>query len=479
MPVKKQELESRQGYVSDTPMRDLILANLEGKFSEDGIRQRKRAQFRHSLTWTLGIWAAGALRRITEATFAALLITLLSPLLLVLFLLVRLSGGDLREQPRLGRWATHFHQYEFVFPPSSPLSRLGFLRSIPALFNVLRGEMSFVGPRAVSPAETFTEERTAWKRYNLRPGLLSLWWLRKRANIAYSSEVGLDLEYVETNSLWGDFGIAVRAVPVVFFGGGASVAPPKISFLGVNIDNLTMAEASTRIISMAQSGIVSQVCFVNADCVNIAFNDSQYKQTLASSQLVLADGIGVRIAGSILNQNVRENINGTDMLPFLCAAAEQAGRSLYLLGGRPGVPEGTADWITQRYPHLRIAGCRHGYFSAEEEPTIFEEIKTSGADILLVAFGAPRQEKWIASHKNQLGAKVCIGVGGLLDFYSGRIPRAPVWIRELGMEWFYRFWQEPRRMWRRYFLGNAVFLYRLAEERLHARTSPRTGGVAS
>ncbi|WP_260705482.1 WecB/TagA/CpsF family glycosyltransferase [Edaphobacter flagellatus] len=480
MPAKKQELDSQQGYVSDTPSRSHLLANLDDKFSKDGIRQRKRALFRHSLAWTLSIWAAEVLRRLIEATLAAFLIAILSPFLLALLLLARLSGGGLREQTRLGRWATHFQQYEIHFPPSSFLSRLGFLRSLPALVNVFRGEMSFIGPRAASPAETFSGERMAWKRYNLRPGLLSLWWLRKRANIAYSTEVGLDLEYIETNSLWGDLGIAARAIPTAFFGGGASDAPPKLSFLGVNIDNLTMAEASARIISMAQSGVPSQVSFVNADCVNIAFNDSQYKQTLASSQLVLADGIGVRIAGAILNQHVRENINGTDMLPFLCDAAEQAGLSLYLLGGRPGIPEAAADWITQRYPDLRIAGCRHGYFSPEEEPSIFEAIKDSRADILLVAFGAPRQEKWIASHKTQLAAKVSIGVGGLLDFYSGRIPRAPVWIRELGMEWFYRFWQEPRRMWRRYFLGNAVFLYRLAEERLHARpSSPRAGGLTT
>jgi N-acetylglucosaminyldiphosphoundecaprenol N-acetyl-beta-D-mannosaminyltransferase len=339
--------------------------------------------------------------------------------------------------------------------------------------------MSFVGPRAVGPEETFTDGRAVWKRYNLRPGLLSLWRLRKRANIAYSSEVGLDLEYVETNSLLGDLGIAARAVPVVFFGGGASAAPSKLNFLGVSMDNLTMAEASASIVAMAAHSEASQISFVNADCVNIAFVDDHYKAVLAASKLVLADGIGIRIAGSILNQNVRENINGTDMLPFLCSAAEQGEVSIYLLGGRSGVPEGAAAWIAQRYPQLRIAGCRNGYFSQEEEPGVLEAVRSSGADILLVALGAPRQEKWIAAHKDQLGAKVCIGVGGLLDFYSGRIPRAPVWIRELGMEWVYRFWQEPRRMWRRYFVGNAVFLYRLLGERLHTRTSGHTGGVAS
>src|SRR5439155_25375502 len=138
----------------------------------------------------------------------------------------------------------------------------------------------------------------------------------------------------------------------------------------------------------------------NADCVNIACNDPQYKTTLANSQLVLADGVGVRIAGAILNQNVRENVNGTDMLPFLCEAAEGEGRSLYLFGGYPGVAEGAAAWIHQHYPQLKIVGCHHGYFSEDEEPAVVKAIQASGADILLVALGAPRQEKWIAANRS-------------------------------------------------------------------------------
>jgi N-acetylglucosaminyldiphosphoundecaprenol N-acetyl-beta-D-mannosaminyltransferase len=109
---------------------------------------------------------------------------------------------------------------------------------------------------------------------------------------------------------------------------------------------------------------------------------------------------------------------------------------------------------------------------------VIEGIRNSGAGILLVAFGTPRQERWIAAHKHEIGAKVAIGVGGLFDFYSGRIPRAPIWARELGFEWFYRFYCEPRRMWRRYFVGNAVFLYRVFCERLGAHGSHRTGGAA-
>lgn len=479
MSLQRQDVQHPQGQFTDSEEREALLAELSEGFSEGGIRHRRRAHLRRSFLWTLAIRTATALRRLTDGLLAAVLFVLLSPLMLLLLIVARLSGGGMRRVTRLGRWATHFDQLEFEFPQKSKLSRLSLFRTLPSLLNIIRGDMSFVGPRPVSPLEHLGDERTAWKRYNLRPGLLSLWWLRRRANIAYTTEAGIDAEYIETNSLWGDLGIAARAIPTAFLGGEVSAAPLKLSFLGVTIDNLTMAEASARIAEMAQGATASQISFVNADCVNIAFQDGGYKSVLGQSQLVLADGIGVRVAGMVLNQNVRENINGTDMLPFLCEAAEKAGLSLYLLGGRDGIPQSAADWIAQRYPHLRIAGARHGYFSNEEEPQVLAGIRDSGADILLVALGAPRQEKWIAANKNALGAKVAIGVGGLLDFYSGRIPRAPVWMRELGLEWFYRFWQEPRRMWRRYFVGNAVFLYRVAGERLHAKTTPRTGGIAS
>jgi N-acetylglucosaminyldiphosphoundecaprenol N-acetyl-beta-D-mannosaminyltransferase len=449
-------------------VRDTLLVELEGGFSEGGIRHRKRAHYRRSLTWVIAVRTASALRRVTDIVLSALLMILLSPVLGTLLIFAKLCGGGIRKEQRLGRWAAHFYQYELHFPTSSAFSRLTFFRPIPVLLNIFKGEMSFIGPRAVSPDETLSEKRSAWKRYDIRPGLLSLWWIRKRANIAFASEVSLDLEYVETKTLWGDLGIAVRAIPVAFLGGGVSSAPPQLKFLGVRIDNLTMAEASAQIIALTQADEASQVCFVNADCVNIAFGDEHYRATLSEAKLVLADGIGVRVAGAILNQNVRENVNGTDMLPYLCAAAEQAGVGIYLLGGRPGIAEGAYTWIAERYPCLKLSGFHHGYFTEEEQPQIVERIKSSGAGILLAALGAPRQDKWIAAYKNQVGAKVSIGVGGLLDFYSGRIPRAPAWVRELGMEWFYRFWQEPRRMWRRYFLGNAVFLYRVARERLRS-----------
>jgi N-acetylglucosaminyldiphosphoundecaprenol N-acetyl-beta-D-mannosaminyltransferase len=190
---------------------------------------------------------------------------------------------------------------------------------------------------------------------------------------------------------------------------------------------------------------------------------------------VLADGIGLKLAGKILNSHIRQNVNGTDLFPLLCTALARENLGIYLLGGKPGVPEDVARWIAERHPSVRVSGCHHGFFSAAETASITEDIRRSGAAILLVALGVPRQEKWIREHQSESGVNIAIGVGGLFDFYSGRIPRAPLWIRELGMEWFYRFVQEPRRMWRRYFVGNFVFLVRAIAERLSSPGEPSAG----
>jgi N-acetylglucosaminyldiphosphoundecaprenol N-acetyl-beta-D-mannosaminyltransferase len=468
MQLDKYDVDRRAEFLL---LRQELLLELDGGLSANGIRHRKRLHRRRSIGWIAARRSANTLRRLADIVIAGLLLILLLPVTLIVLPLAKISGGGLRKQERLGRWATHFSLYQLYFPETSRLRGFAFLQQWPALYNVFKGDMSFIGPRPIAPSEEFAEKRLAWKRYNLRPGLLSLWWIRKRANIAHSSEVTLDLEYEETRNFWGDVGIAARAIPAALYSSETTNAPAHIKFLGVRIDNLTMAEASAQIVHLAQGNEPTQICFVNADCVNLACSDQSYQATLTNAKLVLADGIGIRLAGTILDQNVRENVNGTDMLPYLCAAVEESGLGIYLLGGTPGVADDAAKWITEHYPTLRVAGCHHGFVSPEEEPALIEEINSSGAHIVLVAMGSPRQDKWIADHMGQVTAKVMIGVGGLFDFYSGRIPRAPVWVRELGMEWFYRFYREPRRMWRRYFLGNFDFLYRVIRERVRLRSA--------
>ncbi|MHB2021571.1 MAG: WecB/TagA/CpsF family glycosyltransferase, partial [Candidatus Xenobia bacterium] len=216
--------------------------------------------------------------------------------------------------------------------------------------------------------------------------------------------------------------------------------------------------ALTLLRARLQQGTPAQVCFVNADCVNLAFRNPEYRSVLQRAGLAFADGIGVEIAARLQGRHFVDNVNGTDMFPRLCAMLERSGHRIFLLGARPGVAEETAGWIRRHHPNLPVAGVQHGYFERDDD--VVRQIKASGADVLLVGMGAPRQDLWIARHLRECGVTLAMGVGGLFDFYSGRIPRAPAWMRSCGLEWVWRLYQEPGRMWRRYLIGNLVFLAR-------------------
>ncbi|HVW87301.1 MAG TPA: WecB/TagA/CpsF family glycosyltransferase [Bryobacteraceae bacterium] len=437
--------------------RQALITDLDRRFSRSGIRRKQISRVLGGSAWLAWVQVVTGIKRIVDVVFSLALLAAFSPLLVALLIAVRLRGGGIARIPKLGRWACTYHQLAFTSGP---------LRGLPALLNVLRGDMSLVGPRAISPCDVTAADRNAWRRFAIRPGLVCLWWIRQRANIAYGGEFETDSEYLDTHSLAGDLAIGLRALPAAFFGRGVELAPDRIDLLGIPVNNLTMDEAISSITGNVKAGRPSQVCFVNADCVNIAYRDRAYRELLRHCGTVLADGIGIKLAGRILNTNIRQNVNGTDLFPRLCAEMERQRLGLYLLGGRPGVPDDVANWISEHYPTLEVRGYRHGYFGPEETQDVVGKIRESRADVLLVAFGAPKQDKWIREHLEQLRVPVSIGVGGLFDFYSGRIPRAPVWMREIGMEWFYRFMNEPRRMWRRYFVGNIVFLWRAISWRI-------------
>lgn len=246
-----------------------------------------------------------------------------------------------------------------------------------------------------------------------------------------------------------------------------TVPSDEAALLGLRIDNVTMRQALDWIMRKLDGTAFHQISFLNADCVNQAYLDSDYREILRRSSRVLADGVGLRWGCRLLGQEIRENVNGTDIFPLLCERLRGTGKRLFLLGAAPGVAQDVREWIETNYPGVIVCGVRHGFFTADEEPEVLQIIAESQADLLLVAMGVPRQEKWIARAAAASGVKLAMGVGGLFDFYSGRIPRAPLWLRELSLEWTYRLYQEPRRMWRRYLIGNFVFLWRVFKERMN------------
>lgn len=222
-----------------------------------------------------------------------------------------------------------------------------------------------------------------------------------------------------------------------------------------------MGEAIDCIMSRLDIGSPTFVAFANANCVNIAYTDAEYRRNLHNADYVFADGIGMRLAGRWLGQPLRDNVNGTDLFPLLCERLESTPHRLFLFGGRPGVADKVRQWIEARHPGIIVCGTCDGYVPSGDSHKVTQEIRESRADLLLVAMGTPTQELWIAQNMRATNARVVMGVGGLFDFFGGRAQRAPVWIRKINMEWSYRLLQEPGRLWRRYLIGNPVFLYRV------------------
>ncbi|MEM7702380.1 MAG: WecB/TagA/CpsF family glycosyltransferase [Pseudomonadota bacterium] len=233
---------------------------------------------------------------------------------------------------------------------------------------------------------------------------------------------------------------------------------PTVQLFGHTLACASRSAMSRHIVARVNSGQRSTINFVNAHCVNVAKADPAYRTALNTSDLLLPDGVGVEIAAKMTGQELGENLNGTDLFPELCREAQEEGVGIFLLGGEPGIAHGAANWAAENYPALRIAGTHHGFFNREEEDALIKRINGSFAGIVLVGMGVPHQETWIARNRHRINAPVVMGVGGLFDYYSGRIARAPKIVRAMKSEWMWRLAMEPRRMAKRYLLGNAEFL---------------------
>jgi exopolysaccharide biosynthesis polyprenyl glycosylphosphotransferase len=236
----------------------------------------------------------------------------------------------------------------------------------------------------------------------------------------------------------------------------------KSRLLGIDIDSLTAGQFLDRIDTFIKSGKPHQISYLNADCLNKCWSDRLYREVISESDLVYADGMGVVWASRLFGNPLPERLNANDLLPQFCQRSEEKNYRIFLLGGEKGIAEKTAEDLKTKYPNLQIVGCHHGYFSGKkEEEDVITLIHESKVDILIVGMGAPKQELWIKNNIDRLGAPVAWGVGGLLDYSAKGLQRAPVWMRKAGMEWFWRLCLEPRRLWRRYLLGNLLFTFRV------------------
>ncbi|WP_156842523.1 WecB/TagA/CpsF family glycosyltransferase [Novosphingobium aquimarinum] len=250
---------------------------------------------------------------------------------------------------------------------------------------------------------------------------------------------------------------------------GSTRAEKTVTLFGQKLVNAKREDMAVNIVTMAARGRATTINFANAHCINTMYRDMDYSRALASSDRILPDGSGMAIAARMAGVELGENLNGTDLFPEICRVAEQQGQGIFLLGGGHGIADAAAAWAARTYPELNISGTWHGFFSAADEDHLIERINRSGASILFVGLGVPLQEKWIARNRHRIDVPVILGVGGLFDYYSGRIARAPKAVRAVGCEWVWRLAMEPRRLANRYLLGNAIFLAHAANHALECR----------
>ncbi len=247
--------------------------------------------------------------------------------------------------------------------------------------------------------------------------------------------------------------------------------------LGVRIHNVTRRQA-IELLEQAirrRDGRPVSVFFVNAHTLNLAAADPSYREVLNAADFVFADGTGVRWAARLQGVRILENMVGTDFTPALLQATASYGHSYFMLGADAQTIAAAADYARREFPGWTQAGCHHGYLADDAVTSAaIERINAVRPDVLLVGMGNPLQERWIHEHLPRLDVPVCMGIGGLFDYWANNVSRAPQWLRRLGHEWLWRLYQQPALKARRYLIGNPLFLARVLRERLQEGSSMRT-----
>jgi len=293
---------------------------------------------------------------------------------------------------------------------------------------------------------------------------------RVNLGIPYSDLGEEERHYLEMRSSGRDLGIVVRALLTAPLAASAPPEPgarPRI--VSANVDPITIDEAVAQMLAPPRGDRARMIHFVHPHALNLAAFDADHRERLARADVVLPDGSGIRLAARILGVSVPHNVNGTDVLPLLCRAAVDAHVPLALVGAAPGIADACAQELRAQTAGLEIPLVSHGYLDDEGRRAIVARLTELGRVIVLVGMGSPLQEKFAWEWLAPLEQASVVTVGGLFDFFSGRMPRAPMAWRELGLEWVYRMAQEPRRLGKRYLLGNPLFVALAVAQRLGLR----------
>lgn len=238
----------------------------------------------------------------------------------------------------------------------------------------------------------------------------------------------------------------------------------RIEMMGCQIDNLSMDETLQKIDGFIKSGRPQQHVVVNVDKMVKAHRDPDLRRIINECALVSADGMPVVWASRLLGKGLKERVAGIDLFEALMKRAAEQGWRVFLLGAKEEVVAGVKNLYEEKYPGLIVAGYRNGYWSPSEESGVVEQITAARADLLFVAVSSPKKEQFLGAYQGEMKVPFAMGVGGTFDVAVGKLKRAPIWMQQFGLEWFFRFLQEPRRMFKRYFIDDVAFLWLLAKE---------------
>jgi len=248
----------------------------------------------------------------------------------------------------------------------------------------------------------------------------------------------------------------------------------RSELFGVPLDLLTMEETIERAIALIETSSPAQHVVLNAGKVVMMQDVAGLRDIISECEIVNADGQSIVWAGRLLGVDVPERVAGIDLMMRLLAKAEERAWPVYLLGARDEVLAECRTRLETRYPRLIVAGQHNGYF--DDDQAAAESVRMSGARLLFVGITSPRKEYFLSQQMERLGPVFAMGVGGSFDVIAGLVKRAPLWMQKSGLEWLYRLAQEPRRMWKRYLVGNARFGYLVVREYVRGRSSSSRHG---
>lgn len=388
--------------------------------------------------------------RIFDFIVASVAILVLSPLMLVNVISAIATGNKVVE----------------IRHETDALSRrvikkqfgVGLLKTSAQLIDIFWGRYAFCGVSTNVRSNLATQELLL-RHSSLKRGFFSLADINVMIGLVDKSTEELLVEQAQYN-FKQYVGLFVKGLfCLLFYSQRSAKTNKQFEIFNISINNDTMLKAVDKVVNkQAYRFSPKSVFFINAHSVNLSQRNPSFGLSLAQADYRFADGSGIRLAALKNGFRLKDNVNGTDMLPEICKACVEQSKSIYFLGAAPGIAKLASEKLVQSFPGLKVAGYEHGFH--RDYTKIISDINSSEAHIVLVAMGSPRQEEWVNEYKSHLRCETVLAVGGLLDFYSQKIPRAPRWMRETGMEWVFRLYKEPVNKFKRYVIGTPEFLIR-------------------